>query len=271
MPTVGLGTSKITGRDSVQAALQNAISAGYRLVDTATPYNNEADIGASLKDLGVTRKDIFITTKLPSSEHGKEKAGAAIEKSLANLCTDYIDLYLIHWPGVKDLEADEQIKKLRLESWTVLEDYHKRGVLRAIGVSNYEVRHLEELLFSCTVPPHVNQIELHPHFQNKEVLSFCKDKGIQVTAYRSLGMANASLLTDQAVVKVANECKKSAGQVLLKWAMSKGASVIPKSTNRDRMKENMDLNFKLSEDHMKCLDEVQTDTKYCRFDPRNVI
>jgi diketogulonate reductase-like aldo/keto reductase len=272
LPAVGLGTFKITGTESVMSSLQHAFANGYRLIDTATFYENEADIGISLKELGTIRKDIFITTKLAPTDQGKEKAGAAIEKSLADLGTDYIDLYLIHWPGVIGFERnDEKIKNLRLESWKIMEDYHKRGILRAIGVSNYEVRHLEEVLASGTVAPHVNQIEVHPQYQNRDVIAFCKAKGIHVTAYTSLGRANSTLFTDPSVVKVAEECGKTVAQVLLKWGLAKGCSIIPKSSNKDRIRENIDLDFDLSSAQIKCLDDIQLEAKVSECDPRNVI
>lgn len=272
MPTVGLGTWRIRGAEETAFAVEMALDVGYRLIDTAAMYDNEADIGAALKKLNVDRKKMFITSKLMSADQGKEKAEAAIEKTLSNLGTDYLDLYLIHWPGVKGMdERDERIKSLRLESWKVMEDFYKRGVLKAIGVSNYEVRHLEEVMSNSATVPHVNQIEIHPHFQNREVVEFCKANNIHTTAYTSMGRAHDDLFNEPSVVKVAEATKRTPGQVLLRWGIQKGYSVIPKSVNEHRILDNIELDSELSPEQMKMLDDISHCAKYAAVNPRNVI
>lgn len=202
---------------------------------------------------------------------GTDKAAAAIEKSLKELCTDYLDLYLIHWPGCGKLDVtDERNRILRSESWKVLESYHKRGVLKSIGVSNYEVRHLEELLSECSVIPQVNQIELHPQYQSRELVAFCKSKNIHLTAYSSLGKGELALLSNPAVVKVSEGCNKTPAQVLLKWGLAKGFNILPKSANESRVKENIDLDFDMSDEYVKMLDDI-TAVHQVAWDPRKVV
>ncbi len=163
------------------------------------------------------------------------------------------------------------LQKLRLESWKVLEDYYNRGIFKAIGVSNYEVRHLEELLATSSVTPHVNQIEVHPHFQNREVIAFCNSKNIHVTAYSSMGKGKLPLLSDKVVCRIAEKLGKTPAQVLLKWGLVKGLSVIPKSVNEDRIRDNIGLDFELGDDDMKALDDIECDAKYAKCDPRTVV
>ncbi len=271
MPAVGLGTFQIKDRADVLNSVSSAIAHGYRLIDTASVYRNEAYIAEATSEAKVDRKSLFITSKLAPVDHGTEKATRAIEKTLAALKTDYLDLYLIHWPGVQGLDVqDERVRNLRMESWRVLEDYHHRGVLKCIGVSNYEVRHLAEVIAQCKVKPQVNQIELHPQYQNREVVEFCQKNSIHITAYSSLGKGSASLLEDPTVMKVAESCGKSPAQVLLKWALNKGYSVLPKSVNDARIKLNIELDFELNEKDMDTLDTMDTTEQYA-WNPRTVI
>ena len=165
MPAIGLGTYKIKGQEVTDQTLGAAIKEGYGLIDTASVYRNEAFIASTLRSNGVNRKDVFITSKLGPKDHGTEKVAAAITKSLTNLDTDYLDLYLIHWPGVQGMTVDDpQNKELRKQSWQVLEDFYDKGVLKSIGVSNYNIDHLQELLDDCRIKPHVNQVEIHPYY-----------------------------------------------------------------------------------------------------------
>ena len=165
MPAIGLGTFRIKGQEAIDKAVDAALKEGYAHIDTAAVYKNEAFIASSLRSRGINRKDIFITSKLAPKDHGKDKAKAAVIQSLKNLDTDYLDLYLIHWPGVQGVPVDDlRNKELRKQSWQVLEDFYDKGVLKSIGVSNYNIDHLQELLNGCRVKPHVNQVEIHPHY-----------------------------------------------------------------------------------------------------------
>lgn len=278
IPCIGLGTFRIKGQDNVEAAVTCALNEGYELIDTAAVYRNEAFIASSLEKSSFPRDKLFFTSKLAPKDHGAEKARAAFEKTLANLKTDHLDLYLIHWPGVHGLKVDDpKNKTLRQESWAVLESLYNEGRVKAIGVSNYEIGHLSELLEFCKVAPHVNQIEVHPHFQQRPLVEFCRSKAIHVTAYSSLGTTvNATednaLLTDPVVIDISKEKGLSVAQVLLLWALQKGLSVVPKSTNPLHIKENISLyhNHKLDEGDIEALDGLEKGQKYA-WNPSSVL
>ncbi|KAG5880458.1 hypothetical protein JTB14_028791 [Gonioctena quinquepunctata] len=227
MPLVGFGTYQIRGYDLIRSSLDAALGAGYKLIDSATVYGNEQDIGKALKELlpkyNLTRKDIFITSKLAPSDQG-EKAYKALELSLKNLDCEYIDLYLIHWPGANGVNASSsENSKLRNESWKQLVKGKKNGLTRNIGISNYNVGHMTELLNNNHgVKPAVNQIEWHPFFHKDDVLELCRKEGILLQAYSSLGGTdNRSLLDNPEVTKIAQRLGKTPAQVLLRWPLSK--------------------------------------------------
>eukprot|EP00095_Tigriopus_kingsejongensis_P008638 snap_masked-scaffold426_size175065-processed-gene-0.11 protein:Tk08638 transcript:snap_masked-scaffold426_size175065-processed-gene-0.11-mRNA-1 annotation:"probable reductase" len=273
MPTIGLGTYRIKQLEEIDTAFKAALDHGYKLIDTASVYKNERRIAATLKTLNVDRTKLFLTSKLAPNDHGTEKAKAAVEKSLRELDTSYLDLYLIHWPGVQGLDPQsDQHSPLRLETWRVLEDFHRQGVLKAIGVSNYEISHLKELLDQCQVKPQVNQIEVHPHYQQRELVQFCRDHDIHVTAYSSLGrtVEVSPLLTDPIVTQIAQDHSRSPAQILLKWAILKGLSVLPKSINPQHIQDNIQLDFELKEDAIQSLDNLEVNTKYA-WNPKAVV
>lgn len=214
--------------------------------------------------LGLDRRDLFITTKLAPKDQGREAAEKAVKQALINLNTDYIDLFLIHWPGTQRLDPqDPSNQTLRTESWQVLEEYHKAGTLKAIGVSNFEIGHLKQLFQACQVQPHVNQIEVHPLFQNRDLTKFCQENNIHVTAYSSLGttVSQNVLLSNDVVKLVADKANKTPAQILLKWATLKGYSVLPKSTNLDHILENISLDFKIPKEDLELLDGLEQDKK----------
>ena len=219
MPSVGFGTYQIKDPDQLRSSLLCALAGGYRHIDTAAVYKNEAMIGAALKEAAAaniitSREDVFLTSKLSPADHGRERAESAIRRTLSNLQTDYLDLYLVHWPGVQGKDvSDAENPSLRRQSWAVIEDHYKRGVFRAIGVSNYEVRHLKELLGECSEAPHVNQIEVQPQFQNEELVAFCRANDIHVTAYSSLGKGADQLLEHPTVLEVSKLLDKTPAQV----------------------------------------------------------
>ena len=278
-PQIFLGTFRIKNSSDVWSAVETAVSQGYRGLDTASVYKNHNKIANTLKEvlprLGLTRADIFLTSKLAPLEQGTERCRAAVTKILSDLNTDYLDLFLIHWPGVQNVDVQSPLNgKLRLESWRVLEEYYHQGKFRSIGVSNYTVAHLTELLASCSVVPHVLQTELHPHYQQQPLVQLCRDHDIHVQAYSSLGQngAESPLLRSAVVRNVAESLNKSPAQILLKWALTHGYSIMPKSVHQERIKENFDLNFSLSDQQMSMLNSLEQDVceKYA-WDPTSVL
>ncbi|KAI1729123.1 aldo/keto reductase family domain-containing protein [Ditylenchus destructor] len=273
---IGLGTYQIRSEKVIQEILDAALEVGYRIIDTAQIYGNEKYIGTALKTLlpkyGLTRKDIFITTKLSPANQGSKKCGASVEKSLEDLQTEYIDLFLIHWPGCSKLKSgDEKNKEIRYQSWQCLEEFYKAGRLRSIGVSNYNVNHLEELLERCSVAPAVNQCEYHPHFYTPDIVQYCKEHKIHFQAYSSFGSESNKddLLSDPAINTMAQKYKTSVTNFLLAWSLCQEMSVLPRSRNPIHVKENFEARrLNISQEDIKSVKKVEQ-TKYC-WDPERV-
>jgi diketogulonate reductase-like aldo/keto reductase len=242
IPWIGLGTYGIHGKD-VLRSIENAYEAGYRLIDTAKSYGNEKEIGDALKTLKIPRNDIFITTKLDPSDHGYKSALNGFEQSLKKLQLEYVDLYLVHWPN----------SSKRLESWKAFEELYSKGLCKSIGVSNYTESHLKELLDNSSVVPAVNQIEFNPYCVQDDILSYCKTKNIQVEGYTPLARMHTGGRTERN--KMAEKYGKTKAQVFLRWSLKHGVIPIPKSSNKERIYENIDIfDFELSEDEMEILD-----------------
>lgn len=240
MPSVGLGVYKISDEDMTKV-VNAAIDAGYRAFDTAYFYDNEASLGRALKDNGVDREDLFITTKLWNDYQGYEKTFEYFNKSIENLQTDYLDLFLIHWP----CEADG----LFLETYKATEELYEQGKVKAIGVCNFNVHHLEKLMAQSSIKPMVNQIEVHPYFNQQELQEFCDRHDIKVTAWMPL-MRNRGLLDDPVIVKIAEKYHKTPAQVVLRWHLAHNRIIIPKSQTPKRIQENIDIldfNLELTE------------------------
>lgn len=272
IPLLGFGTYLVDGYERTRDVLDNALTVGYRQFDTAKMYQNETDIGRALKVVlpkhNLARKDIFITTKLYPSDHG-EKAYAAIKESLKKLDCEYIDLYLIHWPGVYGASSTK-IPKLRAESWKQMVKAYKEGLVRNIGVSNYTVRHLEELLDNCHgVKPAVNQIEWHPYYHPYDVLEFCKKQSILVQAYMPLGSGDKGLLSDPVIKQIAEKLGKTTAQVILKWSLQQGVAVIPKAASKPHVEENFHLDFTIPDTDMNTLSNLKKRTKF-DWDPESI-
>uniref|UniRef100_A0A0A9Z6H5 Putative reductase n=2 Tax=Lygus hesperus TaxID=30085 RepID=A0A0A9Z6H5_LYGHE len=269
-PLIGFGTYTIQSPKLIHDCIDWALAAGYRAFDTAAVYGNEEDIGKSLRHLlpkyNLERSDIFITSKLSPKDHGANKVYNGVMGSLSRLGVTYIDLYLIHWPGASGVPMDsKENKRLRIESWKGLEDLHKSGQLKAIGVSNYTVRHLEELLKFCTVKPAVNQVEFSIHYrQSVDLFKLCDSENIILQSYSSLGGNNNSttLAVDPVVEKVAHVTKVTPVQVLLRWVLQKGYTIIPKSTHKERVEQNVQLDFELNNVRMNALNNISTRIKY---------
>ncbi|XP_013874486.1 glyoxal reductase [Austrofundulus limnaeus] len=272
MPVLGLGTYKLCGYEEVFRAVDAALAAGYRSFDSATVYRNEADLGRALRELlpkyGLTREDVFITSKLSPKDQG-EKAMAGALQSLSQLDLGYIDLYLIHWPGSQGLPVSDQHNPgNRAQSWVTLEELHGQGKLRSIGVSNYTTAHMRELMQSCKVPPAVLQVEFHPQLCQSELRSLCKEYGVCFQAYSSLG--KGELLNEPLVNEVAKNCGRTPAQVLLRWAVQQGVPVLPKSSSPDRIQKNREIfDFTLSDTDMDRLSALDRGSRFC-WDPSEV-
>ncbi len=243
MPTFGLGTYLTRSGKEAQDAVSYALEIGYRLIDTAAMYGNEEDVGEAVRSSGVPRAEIFVTTKLWNSDHGYDEAIAAFEESQKRLGLDYVDLYLIHWP----------VEDLRQESWRALETLLQQGKCRAIGVSNYMTWHLEELLSTSSTAPAVNQVEFSPYLYLRDLHDFCRAHQIQLEAYSPLTKGHQ--LNDQKLAEVARKHSKSPAQILIRWALQKGVVVIPKSTRKERIKQNAEVfDFTISQEDLNVLD-----------------
>ena len=243
MPVLGLGTFQSETGKPTQDAVRWALEAGYRHIDTAAVYRNEQDVGIALRDSGIPREQVFLTTKIWNSSQGYETTLQAYNESLKRLGVEYIDLFLIHWP----------IKGTRQDTWRALVQLYNDGRCRAVGVSNYSIHHLEELLASSTLIPAVNQFEISPFGAHQALSSFCQEKGIQVESYSPL--ARGRKLDDPVVSGLAHKYGKSPAQVLIRWGLEKGFVVIPKSVRRERIIENADVfDFSLGIEDMHLLD-----------------
>lgn len=276
MPAVGYGTYKLKKGKMAKSAVSEALKAGYRLIDTAQVYDNEADVGAAIQASKVKRSDVFIETKVWRSSHGYESTMKACKQSLKKLGVDSIDLYMIHWPGCKTgwplkrgttCPKDWKPSMRDKGTWRAMEELYKEGKVKAIGVCNYSERHLAQLLKSCKVKPMVNQVEFHPHLVQAKLAAFCKKNGIALQAYASLGSGDAAQAEDfmalEPVVAAAKKHKKTPAQVLLRWAMEKGALVIPKSVKPHRMKENGgSVSFRLSKGEVDAISKLDRGQRY---------
>jgi methylglyoxal/glyoxal reductase len=246
IPQVGLGVYLSPHGKATRDAVAAALEIGYRHVDTARIYGNEVDVGAAIRASGVPRDQVFVTTKLWNDDHGHDKALRALDASLERLGLDWVDLYLIHWP----------VQGKRRESWRALERAFHDGRARAIGVSNYLVPHLRELIGEAKVVPHVNQIELSPFLQRRDTCALCREHGIAIEAYSPL--TRGRRLDHPAVVAAARAAGRTPAQVLLRWGIQHGFIVLPKSVRRERIAENAAVfDFTLDAAAMARLDELE--------------
>nr|WP_251029019.1 MULTISPECIES: aldo/keto reductase [unclassified Bacillus (in: firmicutes)] len=241
MPWLGFGVFKVQEGEEVVNSVKTALEVGYRSIDTAAIYRNEEGVGKAIAESNVPREELFVTTKLWNGDQGYESTLAGFETSLNKLGLDYLDLYLIHWPVPS--------KGLYVETWKALEKLYKDGRIRAIGVSNFNVNHLEDLLANCEIKPMVNQVEYHPVFNQKELHDFCKKNEIQLEAWSPL--MQGGLLNDTVLVEIANKYNKSTAQVILRWDIQTGVVSIPKSIKPHRIAENADIfDFELTQEDL---------------------
>lgn len=256
IPATGYGVFKVKEGDEVFRSVLEALEAGYRLIDTAAIYGNEEGVGRAIKASGLKREEIFLTTKLWNTDQGYDKAFEAFETSLKKLDTDYVDLYLVHWPG----------KDKYVESYKALEKLYQDKRVRAIGVCNFHIHHLEKLLEETTIVPAMNQIELHPLMNQEEIRTFCKEKGIQVEAWGPLMQGKADLEAPL-LVELSKKYKKSPAQIILRWHVQHGVLAIPKSVTPSRIRENIDLfDFELTSEDMAKIDGMN-ENKRLSADP----
>jgi diketogulonate reductase-like aldo/keto reductase len=261
IPQLGLGVYQSGRGRATEDAVTWALAAGYRHVDTASMYGNETEVGTALRRAfatgSVRREDVFVTTKLWNSDHGYDEALRAFDASSRRLGLEQIDLFLLHWP----------VPERRLDSWRALERIIGEGRCRAIGVSNFMVRHLEDLLSHAKVPPAVNQIELHPWCQQRDVVAFCETHGITVVAYSPL--TKGMKLRDPHLAAVAREAHRTPAQILLRWSVQRHFITIPKSAKRERIIENAAIfDFALSAEQMATLDRFNQE-RHVTWDPRD--
>ncbi|KAJ9627620.1 hypothetical protein H2203_002832 [Taxawa tesnikishii (nom. ined.)] len=265
IPAVGLGTWQ-SKPNEVREAVKAALQAGYRHIDTALAYGNEHEVGQGIKDSGVPREEIWITTKLDNPWHKRVEEG--IESSLKSLGVDYVDLYLMHWPSSTD---PTDLKKHYpdwnfVDTWREMQKLPASGRVKNIGISNFAIKNLEILLKdeSCKTVPAVNQVELHPNNPSPKLLDYCKEKGIHVTAYSCLGSTNSPLAHDKTLAKIAENKGKTTAQVLLMWGLQRGTSVIPKSVTASRIQANFELDgWSLTDEEMKQLSSLPDRFKVC--------
>lgn len=250
IPRLGLGMYQTPDGSAAGHAVLYALEVGYRHIDTAMMYGNEDSVGRAVRESGLPREEVFVTTKLWNDDHGYDEAIAAFHQSLETLGLDYIDLYLIHWP----------VEGKRGDSWRALEDVYEKGLCRAIGVSNYMTRHLDELLTSCRVRPSVNQVEFSPFLYLRDLLERCRQEKIMLEAYSPL--TKGQKLGDERLGAVAAELGRSPAQVLIRWALQHDLVVIPKSARPEHILANADVfNFTLPTEQMERLDNLNEDLR----------
>jgi len=245
IPQFGFGVFQVKPKETL-AAVTHALQAGYRHIDTAEMYGNEAEVGAAISRSGLSREEIFVTTKLNNGEHRPDDARAAFEQSLQALGSSYVDLFLIHWPLPTRYDGDF------VSTWQTLEEFYRDGRARSIGVSNFQPHHLRRLHEECEIRPAVNQIEVNPYLTQDEVRRFCADHEIAVEAWSPLARGNA--LGDPTIDDIARRVGKTPAQVILRWHIERGDIVFPKSVTPSRIKENIDIfDFELSGEDVEAI------------------
>ena len=241
IPQLGFGVFQIEPEDTAEM-VRVALEAGYRHVDTAQMYGNEAGVGQGVRDSGLAREDVFITSKLNNGYHRPDDARRSFDETLSALGTDHVDLFLIHWPLPTRYDGDF------VSTWRTLEEFHADGRARCVGVSNFQPAHLDRLAKETDLVPAVNQVEVHPYFGNEAVRDYGAEHGIVTEAWSPI--AQGQVLDDETVVRVAESLGRSPAQVVLRWHLQRGDVVFPKSSTPERVRENFDLDFHLDDDAM---------------------
>jgi len=251
IPQLGLGVFRTPDGETTVNSVRWALEAGYRHIDTAKIYGNEQSVGIGMQQSGVAREDIFLTTKLWNEDIRQGRARVAFEESLRRLKTDYVDLYLIHWPAVGYEKAWEEMEKL-----------YQEGKIRAIGVSNFHRHHLDTLAAGATVVPAANQIESHPYFTNQALIDESLKRGIAVEVWSPLGGTGGNVLENETLKQLGEKYGKSPAQIVIRWDIQRGVIVIPKSTHKDRIVANIDVfDFCLSDEDMQLIASLNRNTR----------
>lgn len=253
IPQLGVGVFKVDDEVCEQVVL-DALEVGYRHIDTAMIYRNEGAVGRAIAKSGIPRDELFVTTKLWNSDQGSETAAQALQTSLDLLGLDQVDLYLIHWPA--------PLRDQFVETWLVLEDLYRAGLTKAIGVSNFQKEHLERVLEAGSIVPAVNQVELHPAFQQRELRAFQEPLGILTEAWGPLGQAKYDLAELPGLADIAKAHGKSIAQVVLRWHLQEGIIIFPKSSQKTRLQENLDVfDFELTSDDIAAIAAMDADRR----------
>lgn len=251
MPWLGLGVYKAKEGEEVEQAVKAALRIGYRSIDTAAFYDNEEGVGRVVRESEVSREELFITTKVWNTDQGYDSTLAAFEASLRRLGMEYVDLYLIHWP----------VKGKYKETWRALETLYREGRVRAIGVSNFQVHHLEDLMADAEIKPMVNQVEFHPFLTQETLRAFCRKEGIQLEAWSPL--MRGEVMNVPEIVELSKKYGKTPAQIVLRWDLQHGVVTIPKSVREERIRENADLfDFELSAEDMAKLDALNRNHRF---------
>ena len=254
IPAIGLGTYRSIKNDAYES-VRHALKVGYRHIDTAEAYGNEIEVGKAVADSGVPREEVFLTSKLWNAHWTTEAARAALDETLRKLGTDYLDLYLIHWAGPYD-----RIRAV----WTAMEDAVDAGKVRSIGVSNFNVHHVDNLLQTARIKPVANQVECHPYLQNAFLNRHCNEKGLILEAYAPLNSDHVGdLLNDDKLAVIASAHGKTIPQIVLRWHIQRGLVALPKSVTPSRIEENFQLfDFELSAEQMKSIRKLNQGTRH---------
>ncbi|WP_338753447.1 aldo/keto reductase [Bacillus sp. FJAT-52991] len=251
MPYVGLGVYKMTNEEEAYTAIKSAIDTGYRLIDTAAFYDNEQIVGKVVRDSDIDRKDLFITSKVWNSDQGYDETLRAFEQSLKQLNMDYMDLYLVHWP----------VKGKYKETWRAFERLYQEGIVRAIGVSNFQIHHLEDLLADSMEKPVINQVELHPYLSQVPLRDYCHKNKIAIEAWSPI--ARNRLVDEPLLNHLAKKYGKTVSQIILRWHLQNHTIIIPKSVHLERIKENADLfDFELTMEDMTQVNALNKNERF---------
>ena len=256
MPKIGLGTYRVKDSDECRESVKHAIEQGYRSIDTAMIYGNEETVGQGIKEglesTGLSREDLFITSKLWLTDFGRQNVEDAYRQSVAKLGLDYLDLYLMHWPGTNEA--------VMIDTWRGMEDLYKQNQVKNIGVSNFTPEHFEALLAQVSIKPVINQVEFHPYLTQNKLRKYLEAQNIIMESWSPL--MNSQILHDDVINEVANEVGKTPAQVVIRWNIQHDVVVIPKSVTPHRIEENLDVwNFELSDNQMERIDQLNQDKR----------
>lgn len=269
IPSIGFGTWRMKDQNECENAIISALKSGYKHIDTAAFYFNEKFIGDAIKKSGVDRSELFITSKLWNTEHTYEKTMKAFFKTLDDLGTDYLDLYLIHWP--RPICIRDTWEEANAETWRAFEELYSAGKIKAIGLSNFLPKHIDALLNTAKIKPMVNQIEIHPGLDRSDVIDYCKDKAIQLEAWAPFAVGEVFKIP--LLNELSKKYNRPVSQIVLRWFLQNGIVPLPKSITESRIKENLNIyDFEISLEDMKKIDEITGEgEQFClHHDPDNI-